>query len=190
MRAVPATRAWLWTDGGDPHLLHQAADAPAAHARKLGAQQPTQHPRAGEGKVQVQRVDPPHEGEIPCRQRARDVIHRAPADSERLGLPGDRQSVRPVDHRLALSRPALPSARSKKSFSSASSPILAWRVFTSTGGSAGSPPGRKSPAAPASSWSFHAVTWPGWTSNRFDNSARVPSLRRAARATLALKAGA
>jgi putative ABC transport system permease protein len=44
--------------------------------------------------------------------------------------------MRPVDHRLALCRPALPSARSKKSFSSASSPILACSVFTSTGWSA------------------------------------------------------
>jgi hypothetical protein len=41
----------------------------------------------------------------------------------------------PVDHRLALSHPALVSARSKKSFSNVISPIFAWSVFTSTGGS-------------------------------------------------------
>jgi hypothetical protein len=39
-----------------------------------------------------------------------------------------------VDHRFALSKPALPSAPSKKSFSSVSSPILAWSDFTSTVG--------------------------------------------------------
>jgi hypothetical protein len=44
--------------------------------------------------------------------------------------------------------------------------------------------------APANSWSFHAVIWPGCTSNRFANSASVPSFRTAARATFALNAGA
>jgi hypothetical protein len=40
--------------------------------------------------------------------------------------------VRGLDHRFALSKPALPSAPSKKSFSSVSSPILACSDFTST----------------------------------------------------------
>jgi hypothetical protein len=39
-----------------------------------------------------------------------------------------------VDHRFALSMPALMSAPSKKPFSSASSPILACSAFRSTGG--------------------------------------------------------
>ena len=39
-----------------------------------------------------------------------------------------------VDHRLALNGPALPSAPAKKSFSTVSSPIFAWRDFTSTAG--------------------------------------------------------
>jgi hypothetical protein len=34
-----------------------------------------------------------------------------------------------VDHRFTLNKPALPSAPSKKSFSSVSSPILAWRFL-------------------------------------------------------------
>ena len=55
----------------------------------------------------------------------RGLYRRAPADAERLGLPGDRQVVLTVDHRLALSNPALVSAPSKKSFSRVSSPILA-----------------------------------------------------------------
>jgi hypothetical protein len=42
-----------------------------------------------------------------------------------------------VDHRFALSKPALPSAPDKKSFVSVSSPIFACSVFTSTGGAAG-----------------------------------------------------
>jgi len=39
-----------------------------------------------------------------------------------------------VDHRLALGNPALPSAASKKSFSSVSSPILACSALMSTAG--------------------------------------------------------
>jgi hypothetical protein len=42
-----------------------------------------------------------------------------------MRLPGDRQIVLTVDHRLALSNPALLSAPSKKSFSSVNWPILA-----------------------------------------------------------------
>jgi hypothetical protein len=40
-------------------------------------------------------------------------------------------AVRAVDHRFALTKPALMSAPSKKSFSSASCPIFAWRVLRS-----------------------------------------------------------
>jgi hypothetical protein len=44
----------------------------------------------------------------------------------------DRKIVFRVDHRLTLSNPALVSAPSKKSFSSAKAPILACSVFTCT----------------------------------------------------------
>ena len=44
---------------------------------------------------------------------------------KRLCLLCDRQIVLPVDHRFALSRPALPSAPDKKSLVSVSSPIFA-----------------------------------------------------------------
>src|SRR3954469_15254036 len=100
--------------------------------------------------------------------------------------------MRAVDHRFALGHtPALPSALSKKSLTSVSSPILACRVFTSTGGvpvpALGSGP--NTPAAPSSNCAFHWVIWLGWTSNCWANSARVFSPFTAARATLALKAG-
>ena len=42
--------------------------------------------------------------------------------------------MRAVDHRFALGKPALPSAPAKKSFSSVSSPILAWSTVRSTAG--------------------------------------------------------
>src|SRR3990172_150048 len=188
--AVPPTRARLRRDRGDPHGAHERADAPATYTGELGLEAAAKAARAEPRHLQVDRIDTAHQGEIEGRDGARLVVHRPPADPERRHLLGDRQGVRPVDHRLALSRPALPSACSKKSFSSASCPILACSVFTSTGGSARRPPSANTSAAAAISWSFHAVIWPGCTSKRFDSSARVPSLRTAASATLALKAGA
>jgi len=59
--------------------------------------------------------------------------------------------MQPVDHRLALSMPALLSALAKKSFSSASSPIFACKTFTSTNGGASAVVLPKISAAPATS---------------------------------------
>jgi len=78
---------------------------------------------------------------------------------QNLGLLRDRQIVLTVDHRFALSNPALVSAPSKKSFSSVSSPILACSDFTSTAGCV-TPlpfPGPNTSAAPPSSCAFHDV---------------------------------
>src|SRR5271170_5458776 len=95
-----------------------------------------------------------------------------------------------VDHRFALSHPALVSAPSKKSFSSVSSPILACSDFTSTAGVVGvPPPGPKISDALASSCDFHIVIWLGWTSKCSASWAMVRSPLTAARATFALKAG-
>ena len=98
---------------------------PAADRNALAAQKIAQHASARERTLQMQFVDPPHEAQVLGRDRTRLVIDRAPADVQNLRLAGNREIVRPVDHRFALSKPALVSAPSKKSFSSASSPIFA-----------------------------------------------------------------
>ena len=64
--------------------------------------------------------------------RTRPIVDTATADAQNLRLLRDRQVVLTVDHRFALSNPALLSAPSKKSFSSVSSPIFACSDFTST----------------------------------------------------------
>src|SRR5271157_3286236 len=114
----------------------------------------------------MQFVEAAHDPQILGRGWPGFVVDGAPADAERLGLPGDRQVVLTVDHRLALSNPALVSAPSKKSFSKVSSPILAGSAFKSTLGAAFvsplSAPNR--PAAPSSTWLRHCVTWFGCTS--------------------------
>src|SRR5215207_5485241 len=163
----------------------------AADLHALGLQEIAQHPAAREREVEMQLVHPAHDGEIGRGHGSRQAVDAAPADVQRLRLAGDGQRVRPVDHRLALSRPALLSAPSKKSFARVSSPILAWRVLTSTGGAPGvvraSAP--NTPAAPSRSSAFQAVIWLGWTSNCCASSASVFSPLTAARATFALKAG-
>src|ERR1700712_3108486 len=97
-----------------------------------------------------------------------------------------------VDHRFALSRPALPSAPGKKSVSNVNSPILAWSVFTSMAGagSDAAPTEPKRPEAASTRWAFQAVIWFGCTSYCCANSASVFSPLIAANATLALKPAA
>jgi hypothetical protein len=143
--------------GLDAHLGHQRADMLATGFEAFRLQQIAQHPRTREWVLQMQLVDAPHELQIRIAYRPRQVVHAAAADAEGLGLTGDRQRVLAVDQRFALSHPALPSARSKKSFSSVSSPIFACSVFTSTGGSARSPGVLNASVARSSSWVFHCV---------------------------------
>src|SRR5205814_9908704 len=96
---------------------------------------------------------------VPTGFNLRQGQDTATADAQNLCLPGDRQIVFTLDHRFALSNPALVSAPSKKSFSSVSSPILACSDFTSIVGSAAAlpPPGPNTSAAPPSSCAFHDV---------------------------------
>ena len=62
----------------------------------------------------MQPVDLAHEFEIGRRHRARQVIHRAARKTGGLGLFRHAQRMITVDHRFALSNPALVSAPSKK----------------------------------------------------------------------------
>ncbi len=78
-------------------------------------QQVAQHPAARKRIVEMQLIHPTHQSEISRRDRLRLIVEAAPADPERLSLPGERQIMRAINHRFALgSSPALPSALSKK----------------------------------------------------------------------------
>jgi hypothetical protein len=48
----------------------------------LGGQQAAQHPRAGERELQVQPVDTPDDREVGFRQRPRQVVDAATADTQ------------------------------------------------------------------------------------------------------------
>src|SRR5713226_2103332 len=139
----------------------------------------------------MQLVDPPHHRQIGRRHRPDPVVEAASAQLQERRLPGQRKLVLTVDHRFALSMPALLSAPDKKSFSSASSPILACSVFKSTAGVASAPaaPEPNTAAAPSSNCAFQFVIWFGCTSNSCASSANVFSPLMAANATFALNAG-
>jgi hypothetical protein len=109
----------------DPHSLHQRRHMPAAADDTLAPQQIAQHPRACKGIIEMQFVEAAHELQILGRNRPRLVIDRAPRKAEHPCLPLDREGMAAVNHRFALSRPALLSALSKKSLARVSSPILA-----------------------------------------------------------------
>src|SRR3954452_7864803 len=126
---------------------------PAADVDPLLVEKIPQHPAARERELKMQLVHSAHDGQIGCGHRSRQGVDAATADPKCRGLLGDRQIMGAVDHRFALSRPALLSAPDKKSLVNVSSPILACNVFTSTAGVAGSDLGSEpnTPAAPSRS---------------------------------------
>jgi hypothetical protein len=142
----------------DPHAPHHRRDPLAADRDALATQQIAQHPAARERVVEMQFVDPPHHYQIGRRHRPGPVVEAASAQLEDRGLPDQGELVLAVDHRFALNMPALLSAPAKKSFSSASSPILACSIFKSTKGAVSGPaapepntPAARRAAAPSSS---------------------------------------
>ncbi len=156
----------------DAHALHQRGHVPAPDVEALAVEHVAQHAAAREGMRQVDHVDALHQPLIGLGRGARQVVHVASADAHQLGLARDRQGVVAVDHRFALSMPALVSAPDKKSFSKASWPILACSSFRSTGaGDADSPPNTL--AARSSNWFFQSLIWFGCTSCNLANSASV-----------------
>src|SRR5664279_4505418 len=181
-------RVGLAVQRRDAHAPHQRGHVLAADREALGSHQVSQHARAGERQFEVQFVDAPHQLEVRVTDGLRLVVNRAAANVHDRRLARDRQGVGAVDHRFVLSMPALMSAPSKKSFSSASCPILACSTFRSTVGSSGrgSPPNTS--AALANNWLFQSVIWLGCTSCCCASSASVLSPRTAASATLALNA--
>src|SRR6266540_1822197 len=103
-----------------------------AYFASLGNEQALQHARAGEGELQMQLVHAPHQCKIGGRHRTRLVVETTATDVQHGRLPCERKIMIAVNHRLALSNPALSSALSKKSFSSVSSPIFACSALMST----------------------------------------------------------
>ena len=63
-----------------PHPLHQRLHVTTSDLAPLGHQQPSQHPRAGEGELQMKSVETPHDREVTFRHRPWQVVHTATAN--------------------------------------------------------------------------------------------------------------
>src|SRR5262249_5641851 len=146
-------------------------------------QQIAQHPSSGERQLQVQLVDPAHPLKIFGGCAHGLVIHIGARDTQKLGLPRDRQRMRAIHQRFPLGPSSLPSAPDKKSISSACCPIFACSSFRLDPSCFAGAPEEKTSAAPSSSCDRHCVIWFGCTSNRSASCARVSSPFSAASAT-------
>jgi len=110
----------------------------------------------------TQFINAAHQRQIRIAHRVRRVVGTGAANADQLHLPGYRQRVGTINHFFTLSKPALPSAPDKKSFSSDNWPIFACSVFRSTGGSLFSPAGAPNTSAARScNCRFHSVIWFG-----------------------------
>src|SRR5215212_5877307 len=87
---------------------------PATNVDPFLFEEVAQHPAARERELKMQLVHSAHDGQIGCGHRSGQVVDAAAADPKCLGLLGDRQIMGAVDHRFALSRPALLSAPDKR----------------------------------------------------------------------------
>ena len=82
----------------------------SSHQHALLGQRAAQHPGTHERVLQVQLVNTPHQRQVGRVDQLGNVVDRAAADVQQLGLLGYGEVVMSVDHHLALSRPALVSA--------------------------------------------------------------------------------
>lgn len=91
----------------DPHALHQRRDVAATGVYALPPQQRSQHTRSREGIIEMQLIEPTHQGKVLGRNWPRFIVDRAASQLQDLRLAHDRKIMTAVDHRFALSRPAL-----------------------------------------------------------------------------------
>ena len=177
----------------DAHPLHQRRDMPATNLealRRSGDPAASGCPRTGNSRCSssIRRMS----ARSAAEHRPWQVIDAAPADPERLGLPGDRQIMRSGRSSLCAQQTGLAERAGQKIVAPASA-RRSWHAASShRPGSAASAFGFRSrtprqprpEAAPSS-----CVIWLGCTSNCCASSASVFSPFTAAKATFALKAG-
>ena len=90
----------------DAHAQHERSDVAPPHRDAFTTELVAQHSGAHEGMLQVQFIDPAHERQINWADRLGQVVHRAAAELEQLGLARDGKLVVTLDS-IAL-RSAIP----------------------------------------------------------------------------------
>ncbi len=132
------------------------AQVAPTHTAALTQQYAPEHASTHEGMLPVKSVASAHERYVGIAGGPWPALSRASADIEQLGLTHHAKWMFTVEHRFALSTPALVSATSKSSPSSASCLILACSGARSTG--SGAVPMLNASAARSSSCRFHWLT--------------------------------
>ncbi len=128
---MPQAGAGLAGDGRDAHVAHEGGHVAPTDPLAVAPEEVVQHPRAGKRILQMEFVNPPHQGQDCRRDRGRLVVGCRASHPEELALPDNGPWVGSVDHRVALSQPALMSAPSQQACSRVSCPIFACRVLKS-----------------------------------------------------------
>jgi hypothetical protein len=119
-------RPRLGTQCLDAHLSHQSLHPLAIDRQTLLAQHQRQPPRAQEGELRKQLVDPAHQAEIVVIGRTALAVDARARQSQQTALPADRQiGMLTVEQGSAVRNAHLPDLRAKKSRSTTSSPIRA-----------------------------------------------------------------
>jgi hypothetical protein len=164
MADVVAAQRRLAIQGFNPQAAHQGSHLASPNGAALLPQKTPQHASSRRWILQMQLVDPTHQGQRPVGDRPRVRVGRRPRQPKELTLPDDRQEMRAIAHGFALRKPALPSAPAKKMFSSARCPIFACSILRS-GVSVGVFVPPNTSAAPTSNCCFHSVICVGWALN-------------------------
>jgi len=109
----------------DPHHAHQPLHALAVDAVACLVEFEHHSPRAVKRPLQMQFVDPPHQGQIVGAGDRPGAIDARTRQIQQRTLPANRQILaRPLDHRPALGDTHRPGLLAKKSLSTVNWPIL------------------------------------------------------------------
>ena len=129
---VPEARGLVWACPPlNAPARHQGGHVPMPPRMPVWPAPIAQPPGAGKRMVQLERVDPAHQGQIHGRHGRRLVVRRCPRARQKVPVPPHREGLGSGDHRRALSHPALVRAPAPPSCSRARGPIVAWRTWKS-----------------------------------------------------------
>lgn len=173
----------------DPHASNERRDPHSADPPPPKRERVTQNSSAVERQIQMQLVDPAYCAEVRARGRRGSVTHGTSRQTQQLDSADARQLLRALHQRLRRGPCKLSSAEAGISFSRGCCPILACTSLNGCPSCFGEFPGAKTSAAPEISRDSDCVFWFGSISKCSADSVHLTPPFKAARVTVALKAG-
>lgn len=131
MRRMPLAGVGVAIQSVDTPPFHQGGDTATPDWMPRPLEHLAQHPGPSARVRHMPCVDPAHQRHLVWRHRGRLGVRGRARQLQKLALPDTWPCVGSVNHRVALSKPALVSAPSQQSCSSVSGPSLAWRPLSS-----------------------------------------------------------